>query len=148
MMKKNDCVFCRIVNGDEYASKIYEDDKILAFMDIRPITEGEFMIIPKEHIDHFFDIPDDLAQHIILYAQRLSRKLKEKLNPLRIGYVVHGFGVAHAHLVIVPLNNREDITSIKFMQIINNKIELNFEKIPLTERKELDRTAKILKENI
>lgn len=72
------CIFCEIVAGREPASKIYEDEKILAFMNIRPVNTGEFMVIPKEHIDHFLDIPDDLAAHILLTAQRLARKVQEK----------------------------------------------------------------------
>ena len=142
---KNNCVFCRIVSGEETSSKIYEDDLILAFMDIRPIHQGEFMVVPKKHIDHFCDIPDDLSQHIMKHTQILARKLKEEFNPVRVGYVVHGFGVAHAHLVIVPLYERDDITSIKFMEVINDEIKINFEKVPLTERKELDRVAAILR---
>ena len=135
------CIFCKIVSGEERASKIYEDDKILAFMDIRPISSGEFMVIPKEHIDHFYDVPDDLAQHIMLHTQKLARRLKKLFNPVRIGYVVHGFGVFHAHLVVVPLNDRNDVTSIKFLEIADNKINLNFELVPLSERAELDRIA-------
>src|SRR5438552_2739486 len=135
-MNKRDCIFCKIIAGEETASKIYEDDKILAFMDVRQIRTGEFIVIHKEHIDHFYDIPDDLAQHIILHTQTLSRKLKEKFNPVRVGYVVHGFGVSHAHIVVVPLVERDDITSAKFMIVKENKIILDFDKVPYTDRKE------------
>ena len=63
------CVFCRIVAGREPCSRVHEDDVSLGFMGIRPARPGELMIIPKEHIDHFCDIPDDLAAHILLVAQ-------------------------------------------------------------------------------
>jgi len=143
--EKDTCIFCKIVANEEESSKIYEDERILAFMDIRPIHEGEFMIIPKKHIDHFYDIPDDLAQHIMLHTQRLAKKLNEKFKPVRVGYVVHGFGVAHAHMVVIPLHERDDITSAKYMTVKENKIELDFNKVPFRNKKELDKIAEILR---
>jgi histidine triad (HIT) family protein len=145
---ETECVFCKIVAGTERASKVYEDDKILAFMDIRPISPGECMIIPKEHIDHFYNVPDELAQHIMLQTQILARRIQKLFNPERVGYVVHGFGIPHAHLVLVPLNDRSDVTSLKFLEIRNNEIALNFERVPLTERGELDRVAELLSKEI
>ena len=96
------CIFCDIVNRAAEASIVYEDDRIMAFMTLRPVNPGEFLIIPKDHIDHFCDIPDDLTCHIMLHAQRLSRNLRERLKPERVGLVVHGYGVAHAHLIVLP----------------------------------------------
>src|SRR5439155_14973143 len=96
------------------ASILYEDDRIMAFMSIKPINPGEFMIIPRAHIDHFSDIPDDVACHILMHAQRLSRNLLERLQPQRVGLVVHGYGVPHAHLIVVAQHGPLDITSAKF----------------------------------
>lgn len=140
------CIFCKIVAGREVASKIYEDDKILAFMNIRPVNTGEFMVIPKEHIDHFLDIPNDLAAHILLTAQRLARKVQENFKPKRMGYVVHGFGVPHAHLNIPPLEHPDDIVSYKFARIENDKVVFDAKQIPLVPREELDRMAKIIRD--
>ena len=81
------CVFCEIVAGHEPASVIFEHNDVMAFMNIRPIHEGEFMVIPKMHIDHFTDLPDELASKIMSVAQKYARQLKSLLNPLRIGYV-------------------------------------------------------------
>lgn len=140
------CIFCKIVAGREVASKIYEDDKILAFMNIRPVNTGEFMVIPKEHIDHFLDIPNDLAAHILLTAQRLARKVQENFKPKRMGYVVHGFGVPHAHLNVPPLEHPDDIVSYKFARIENDEVVFDAKQIPLVPREELDRMAKIIRD--
>lgn len=141
-----DCIFCKIVSGEAESSKIYEDDKILAFMNIRPVNTGEFMVIPKIHIDHFLDIPDDLVAHILLTAQKLARKVQEKLAPKRMGYVVHGFGVPHAHLNVPPLEHPNDIVSYKFARVENNRVVFDAKQIPLVPREELDRLAKIIRE--
>jgi histidine triad (HIT) family protein len=142
----NKCIFCEIIAGREAASKIYEDEKVLAFMNIRPVNTGEFMVIPKQHIDHFLDIPDDLAAHILLTAQRLARKVQKKFKPKRMGYVVHGFGVPHAHLNVVPLEHPDDIVSYKLARIVKNQVIFDPKQIPLISREELDRIAKTIKE--
>ena len=90
------CVFCEIVAGRAPCSRVYEDRSCLGFMGIRPINPGELMLIPKQHIDHFCDVPDALAAHIMTLAQRFSRAIRGALQPPRVGLVVHGFGVPHA----------------------------------------------------
>ncbi len=142
-----DCAFCKIISGEEEASRIYEDDKILAFMNLRPINTGAFIVIPKEHIEHFIDIPDDLAAHILLTAQRFARIAQEKFKPKRMGYVVHGFVVSHAHLNVIPINHSDDIVSGKFAKIENGNITFDHTQIPIAPREELDRMAQIIKGN-
>src|SRR5918911_2987270 len=121
------CIFCKIVGHTAEASIIYEDDRIMAFMNIRPVNPGEFLIIPKEHIDHFCDVSDDLSCHIIVHTQRLSRNLRERLQPRRVGLVVHGWGVPHAHLIVVPLHDSTDIVSAKYGYIEGNQIKYSDE---------------------
>src|SRR5690349_779720 len=108
-METKKCIFCLIVGGQAESSKVYEDEKVLAFMGIHPVHPGECMVIPKEHIDHFTDISDALAQHILTIAQKIGRNILTELKPLRIGYVVHGFGVSHAHFLIIPLHEPDEI---------------------------------------
>jgi histidine triad (HIT) family protein len=138
------CIFCQIVAGEAEASVLYEDERILALMNIRPINPGEFMVIPKEHVDHFCDLPDDLSRHIIVHAQRLSRNLRDRLKPKRVGLVVHGFGVAHAHLVVVPLHESNDIISIKHLYVEDGQIKSSVRHLPEPAREELDRLARLL----
>lgn len=94
------CKFCEIVSGHSPASVVYEDEKAMCFMTLRPIREGECVVIPKEHIDHFTDIPDEIATHIMVIAQRVGRNMCKQFGGIRIGLVVHGFGVPHAHLIL------------------------------------------------
>ncbi len=141
------CVFCDIVSEQEPASIIYEDEKVVAFMDLRPVRAGQCMVIPKQHIDHFTDIADDLSAHIMTVGQKIGRTMRETLNPqpLRIGYVVHGFGVSHAHLVIVPQHTEEDITSIECLDVKDGAIIPAYDKLSVPTRDTLDKTASMLK---
>jgi histidine triad (HIT) family protein len=143
-MTGSTCVFCRIVAGDSPASIIWQDEEAMALMNLRAVNKGECMVIPKEHIDHFTSIPDPLAAKILLVAQRIGRKIMQVYKPERIGYVVHGYGVPHAHFLIVPQNDPNDITSRKFMRVVDGEIEFTEQLLPILPREELDRIAEEL----
>ena len=138
------CVFCKIVAGEEPGSVVYEDEGVLALMNIRPIHPGELLVIPKEHIDHFCDVPDELACRILVQAQRLSRNVRERLKPLRVGLVVHGFGVPHAHLIVAPQHGPDDITSGRMAYLEDGQIKFGVKHLKEESREELDRLARLL----
>ncbi|MCW1930252.1 MAG: HIT family protein [Candidatus Kerfeldbacteria bacterium] len=135
------CIFCEIITKQAPASIVYEDADILGFMDIQPIHNAQCMLIPKEHIDHFTDIPEELAGRMMQIAQRIGKNILREFKPQRIGYVVHGYGVAHAHLVIVPQHHEEDITSQHLAVIKDGKISFIAENLPVASREELDDSA-------
>lgn len=67
------CLFCKIVKGDIPATKVYEDDRVLAFMDINPVNEGHLLVVPKNHVATIYEIgPDDLAA-VMVVAQKLAQ---------------------------------------------------------------------------
>lgn len=141
------CVFCDIVQGRAPASVIYRDDTMVAFMGIRPIAPGECLVIPTAHIDHFTDLGDATSQKIIVLAQRLGRRLRSHFSPQRVGMVVHGYGVAHAHLILVPQHAPDDITSGRFARIENGRIVFSEDVLPFADRTELDEQAQRLAED-
>ena len=140
-----DCKFCSIVEGSQPASVVYENDLIMAFMTLQPTRPGECLIIPKEHIDHFTDIDDEIASQIIVAANRIGRNILECFDPLRIGMIVHGFGVPHAHLILVPQQDFNDITSGRFASIDDGKIVFDLRNIPRPDRSVLDEHAQMLR---
>lgn len=139
------CIFCSIVEGSEPASVVFENEAILAFMTIQPARPGECLIIPKAHIDHFTDLDDETASQIMRAALRIGRKIREHFKPLRVGLVVHGFGVPHAHLVLVPQHDPSDITSARFASIEDGQIVFDLGNIPRPERPVLDEQARLLR---
>ena len=106
-MRDPDCIFCKIVAGEIPAHKIDEDDKTLAFMDINPWTRGHSLVIPKEHSRNIYDIePDDLAAAHIA-AQRLAKRLREKLdcegmNTIQSSEPTAMQTVFHTHVHVIP----------------------------------------------
>ena|SRR3990167_7392285 len=140
-MKDHTCIFCKIIAREEPASFVYEDDEIIGFMNNRPVHAGECLLIPKHHIDHFTDMDEKLATHIMEIAQRLAARIKEKIKPQRIGYVVAGYGVTHAHLIIIPQYHTNDITCQHFAVLKNGEIHFSDQYIPLATRNDLDDVA-------
>ncbi len=141
---KTSCIFCDIVAGRAPASVIYQDDVILAFMGIQPTAPGECVIIPKKHVDHFTDVPEDVAAQIIAVARRIGRRMLSVFKPERVGYLVHGYGVAHAHLILVPQHGPHHLTSDRFARIEDGRIVFDMTDIPFAERASLDEHARVL----
>ena len=85
MVIEMDCIFCKIINGDIPSYKIYEDEFILAFLDINPVSPGHILIIPKEHTLDITTIDNDILLKIIDKSRELSSILINKLpNPISI----------------------------------------------------------------
>jgi histidine triad (HIT) family protein len=138
------CVFCEIVAGRAPASIVYQDDIVMAFMTIRPTAPGECLVIPKAHVDHFTDVDDDTAQRIMVVAQRIGRRLRTAFKPLRVGMVVHGFGVPHAHLLLVPQHGIHHITSDRYIRVENGQLAFSQNYVSSPDRGTLDEHARIL----
>ncbi len=96
------CIFCKIAAGDIPANKVYEDDKIVAFLDINPKAPGHTLLIPKTHHQWFQDLPDDIYDALFRAAKKVAQDLKVQNNAdyVRLGIV--GTDVPHAHIHMVP----------------------------------------------
>lgn len=106
----NDCIFCKIVNGDIPSYKIYEDDRVFAFLDIKPLSKGHTLVLPKEHFENVFDIPKDLYAYMFEVAKNISANIKEKYEPEGIfinqnNGEMAGQSVPHIHIHVKPIYN-------------------------------------------
>jgi histidine triad (HIT) family protein len=138
------CVFCEIVARRSPASFVYEDELVAAFMTLQPTAAGECLVIPKQHIDHFIDLPDGTAQRIMAVAQQIGRRMREVFPLERVGYLVHGFGVAHAHFIIVPQQGLHHLTSERFARVKDGKVAFDLSLVPKADRATLDEHARLL----
>jgi len=138
------CAFCEIVAERAPASFIFRDDVISAFMSIQPTAAGECLIIPNEHIDHFTDISDEVAERIMTLAQRIGRRMRAVFPLERVGYLVHGYGVAHAHFMIVPQQGPHHLTSDRLARLADGRIVFDLSSIKIAERATLDEQARLL----
>lgn len=102
-------VFSKIIKGEIPSHKIYEDDQVYAFLDIHPINPGHTLLVPKKQVDHLWDLDEAQYHHIWDVAKQLAGHIQETLQPKRVGVIVEGFGVPHAHIHLIPLEHGNDI---------------------------------------
>lgn len=102
-------IFTRIINGEIPAHKIYEDDRVIAILDVHPIYEGHTLVIPKTQIDHIWDLNDDNYEYLWSVAKKIAKRIQAEIQPVRVGVIVEGFGVPHTHIHLVPIYDSNDL---------------------------------------
>lgn len=102
MARKDDCIFCKIIAGEIPSYKVFEDEKIFAFLDINPVKPGHTLIIPKDHHEMMIDAPDDLVAYIFVKAKELMIILKKAVDADFIVVSVVGIDVPHFHVHLTP----------------------------------------------
>lgn len=98
-------IFTRIIKGELPAHRVYEDDKVIAFLTIQPITDGHTLVVPKKQIDQIWDMDDEDYQYLWLTAKKIAKHISESLHVDRVGVVVKGFEVPHVHIHLIPTNH-------------------------------------------
>ena len=106
-MKKDDCIFCKLANGDIPTNSIYEDDKFNVILDNGPATKGHALILPKDHADNLFELPEETAADAMKLARKLGKHIMDILGADGLNIVqnngpVAGQTVMHFHLHIIP----------------------------------------------
>ena len=113
-------IFTRIIQGEIPCHKIAENDKFIAFLDITPVAKGHTLVVPKQEVDYFFDLENDLLAEINVFAKEVAAKLQRAIPCRRIGVAIIGLEVPHAHVHLIPLNTMADINfsaeRLKFTQ--------------------------------
>ncbi len=103
-------IFTRIVQGELPCYKIAETDDFFAFLDINPIVKGHTLAIPKKEIDYFFDLDDELLEGLMTFSKRVAGALKAAIECKRVGVIVAGLEVPHAHVHLVPFQTESQLS--------------------------------------
>lgn len=115
----SDCIFCKIVTGEIPASKVYEDDQVLAFLDITQVTKGHTLVIPKKHYCNILDMDGEAASTLFAVVPAIARQLKEKLGANGLNIVNNneaeaGQTIFHTHIHLLPRFGKHDGLDIRF----------------------------------
>ena len=102
-------IFTKILSGEIPCAKLYEDDRFLSFLDIRPINPGHALVIPRQEVDYIFDVPDDLLRDMLVVAKPVARAIEQHVPCKRIGLMVAGLEVPHCHIHLVPIHGVGDL---------------------------------------
>lgn len=101
---KENCIFCKIIEGKIPAVKIFEDDKYIAILDKFPNTKGMTLVMPKKHYDSYaFDMQDKDYSELMLISKKIGKMLDKKLKVKRTALVMEGLGVNHVHIKLYPI---------------------------------------------
>ena len=106
----NECIFCKIANGEIPSSTIYEDDLFRVILDLSPATKGHALILPKKHMANIFEMDEETAEKVFVLASRIAKAMKEALNCDGLNIVqnngeIAGQTVFHFHMHIIPRYN-------------------------------------------
>lgn len=126
-------IFTKIVNKEIPSYKIFENDKFYSFLDINPVAEGHTLVIPKKEVDYLFDLEDDLLAELNIFAKKIAVALNKAFDCKRVGVLVVGTEVPHAHIHLIPFKSEEqmslaapklNLSKEEFVSIQNKIIEL------------------------
>ena len=106
-MKKDDCIFCKLANGEIPTNALYEDDIVKVIFDANPAAKGHVLILPKEHFRNVFDLDENYTKEALVVAQKIAGAMKEVLNCdglniLQNNEEVAGQTVFHFHIHLIP----------------------------------------------
>jgi histidine triad (HIT) family protein len=127
-------IFSRIVAGEIPSYKVAEDDKFFAFLDINPMAKGHTLVIPKQEVDYIFDLDDTTIGEMNIFAKKVARAIEKVVPCQRIGVMVIGMEVPHAHIHLIPIKKESD------MLLSNPRVKL--------EQAEFEEIARTIRENI
>jgi histidine triad (HIT) family protein len=103
-------IFSRIIAGELPATFVWKDERAVAFLSIAPMMPGHTLVVPREEIDHWIDMDPDLAGHCFRVAQWIGKAQQAIWNPARVGVLIVGEEVPHAHIHVVPINHPGELS--------------------------------------
>ena len=116
-----DCLFCKIIEGSIPSEKIYEDDEVMVFLDIKPTTNGDSLVVPKKHYKDFLSVPNDLLIHMYDVIKKIYPIYQEKLHcdGLTICHNTdYGQEIKHFHIHFIPRYKNDEVKYLSNKDIL------------------------------
>lgn len=101
-------VFTKIIEGDLPGRFVWRDEQCVGFLSIQPLAQGHVLVVPRQEMDAWVDLPADLAAHLMTVSQSIGKAIDAAFEPKRVGLMIQGFEVPHTHLHVWPTNSIEE----------------------------------------
>ncbi|MFQ3543787.1 HIT family protein [Halobacillus rhizosphaerae] len=113
MPEHNDCIFCKIINGEIPSAKVYEDNEVYAFLDISQVTKGHTLVVPKQHTKNIYEADDKLAESLFARIPKIANAIKKTYQPAGMNILNNneepaGQSVFHLHIHLLPRYGEQD----------------------------------------
>ena len=105
-----DSIFTKIIKGEIPCHKVYEDDRVIAFLSIQPFGEGHTLVVPKRQVAHIWDLDDDDYHYLMSTVKKIGLHLRTASRKDRVGMAVKGFEVPHVHVHLIPMSKGEHVS--------------------------------------
>lgn len=102
-------LFTRIIAGELPGRFVWRDERCVAFLTIAPLAPGHTLVVPRDEVDHWLDLPEDLATHLMTVSQSIGKGIQKAFEPLKVGMMIAGLEVPHVHLHLVPIRTLKDM---------------------------------------
>ena len=99
----NNCLFCTLIQGELPSYRVYEDNNFIVLLTIHPINPGHVMVVPKAHVESFYDVEDTLYTSMMLLVKRMALAIKALYSPMQIVMETSGVGNRHVHVHVLPV---------------------------------------------
>lgn len=106
-------LFTKIIEGDIPGRFVWRDADVVAFLTINPITPGHTLVVPVAEVDHWLDLPPELAARCMSVAQVIGQAQMAAFSPTRVGMIIAGLEVPHTHLHLIPIDSEADLSFAK-----------------------------------
>jgi histidine triad (HIT) family protein len=103
-------LFTRIIDGEIPGRFVWQDDQAVAFLTVAPINPGHVLVVPRAEVDHWIDLDDDLAGHLMVVARKVGSGVMAAYQPRRVALMIAGLEVPHCHLHLVPIATEAELT--------------------------------------
>ncbi len=103
-------IFTRIINGEIPCYKVAENEDFFAFLDINPVAKGHTLVVPKKEVDYLFEVDDDSLGGLMVFAKRVAKALDKAIECQRVGVMVIGTEVPHAHIHLIPFQRESQVS--------------------------------------
>mgnify|MGYP001828086174 FL=1 len=103
-------IFTRIIDGEIPGTFVWRDERCVAFMSINPMAHGHTLVVPIDEIDHWVDVPPDLAAHLFEVTRHIGVAQQAAFSPEKVGVIIAGYEVPHAHIHVLPTNSMAQLS--------------------------------------